>query len=171
NGTDVRMQWVENVELNPGRESPVFVLQLAVGQDGEDAVPVDDEGVVVQGQGDQTAALEVADFGADDGTQQGRLSGVGVEGGLLEPPERSGREKERGTGGDRPGAVEGESRGDRPARYRLEVLVCGAHREFLRHFGYRLFESSQFLLSPRLFLLWTVRRCLPWPGRCWGRFS
>src|SRR5262249_56759846 len=108
NGTDVRMQWVENVELNPGRESPVFVLQLAVGQDWEDAVPVHDEGIVVQGQGDQTAALEVTDFGADDGPHQGRLPGVGVEGVLIEPPERSGREKERRAVGDRPGAVEEE---------------------------------------------------------------
>src|SRR5262245_21370017 len=83
-GQHVRVEWIENVQLQPGGEAPILVLQFAVGLEWQDAVAIDDECIVEQEESEQAARLELTDFWTGYQHEERALPGVGVKRVLIE---------------------------------------------------------------------------------------
>ena len=95
----------ENIELQAGCEPPILVLQVAVGQQWQDAITVDDERVVVERKHRQSAGLQPADFRPREHRAKRALPGVDIDGIGVEAEGRVGGQEERSARGNRSGRV------------------------------------------------------------------
>ena len=73
----------EDIELQTGGDSPVFVLKIAVGFEWQEAIAIDDHRVVEQIGHHQTAGFKLADLRTGERGNQCCLPRVRVEGSLI----------------------------------------------------------------------------------------
>src|SRR5206468_1683469 len=86
---NVRVQWIENVQLQPGGKAPVVVFQLRVRLDGQKAPQVFNERAVVEIRDDHGAGLKGTDFGTRDQEEQRGLPTRRVKRVLMKTANRS----------------------------------------------------------------------------------
>src|SRR5262245_47238668 len=144
-GQDRRIERIEDVELQAGREPPILVLQLQVGLEWQDAINVLNEGAVIEADCNDTAGLKSADLRSTDECEKRALAGIPVEGLLIETQRQSWKQEKRRARRDWTRRVVQQVADNHSAKHDFDIRIGSRDGQVLRQRGELLFQGAKFV--------------------------